>query len=337
MTEELIYDENTEPTSEEEVIPEPSYRPMIRNIVRTMYDLQRVRIALGGRIFALFCKRFNLEFNDEDKKKKADKIIKEVRQSYYRIIDAMNAALLAKNKKVTKSQLRDRKWLIKNLTILSFPQNEKIQSINEMIMVDQYEDMLETEKKHVEMLEVLLEAIPFYNKYFKNIRGVGPMMAGVLISEINIYKAKYSSSIHMYAGLDVVKDKDGIGKGRTNKKEHLIKKKYINKDGEEKEKDSITYNPFLKTKLMGVLAGSFIRLDNIHYRKIYDDYKNRLQNRSELKDHSKLHINNMSKRYMIKQFLNDLHENWRKAENLPVYNPYEVEKLGHRPHNSPSC
>ena len=47
--------------------------------------------------------------------------------------------------------------------------------------------------------------------------------------------------------------------GRSKKAESLVNRKYIGRDGVEKTKLSITFNPFLKTKLIGVLATSFLR------------------------------------------------------------------------------
>lgn len=41
----------------------------------------------------------------------------------------------------------------------------------------------------------------------------------------------------------------------------------------------------------------------------------------------------MAQRYMIKQFLRNLHTEWRHLEGLPIYEPYEVEKLGNKPHH----
>ena len=67
-------------------------------------------------------------------------------------------------------------------------------------------------------------------------------------------------------------------KGRSKRSEHLVNVKYIDSDGEVKTKKSITYNPRIKTKLMGVMADSLIRQsgEKSPYRKIYDDYKNRI-------------------------------------------------------------
>lgn len=115
--------------------------------------------------------------------------------------------------------------------------------------------------------------------------------------------------------------------------------KYVNKDGEEAWKRGLTYNPFVKTKLVGVLAGSFIKQGskpNAVYRQVYDDYKNRLlqieAQKPEEERKSAGNINAMAKRYMIKQFLRDLWVTWRTVENLPVDEPYEVAKLGNAPH-----
>lgn len=115
--------------------------------------------------------------------------------------------------------------------------------------------------------------------------------------------------------------------------------KYINKEGQEAWKRGITYNPFVKTKLLGVLAGSFIKQknkENAVYRLVYDDYKNRLlqieAQKPEEDRKSAGHIDAMAKRYMIKQFLRDMWVTWRNLEGLPVDDPYEVAKLGNLPH-----
>lgn len=40
---------------------------------------------------------------------------------------------------------------------------------------------------------------------------------------------------------------------------------------------SIGYNDFLHTKLLGVLGDSFVKRSGSEYRKVYDDYKNRVE------------------------------------------------------------
>jgi len=83
-----------------------------------------------------------------------------------------------------------------------------------------------------------VKAVPIYQKWLQEQRGVGPMMAAVLISKIDIHKADTVSKIWKYAGLDVMEN----GQGRRR-----VKGQKAN------------YNPWLKTKLVKVLADCFIK------------------------------------------------------------------------------
>lgn len=129
-----------------------------------------------------------------------------------------------------------------------------------------------------------------------------------------------------YVG-DVVVSQHGRKMGDTETVE------YVDADGNRKLKRSITYNPFVKTKLMGVLTGCLIKAKDPVYSKIYYDYKARLDNSPRYEGYTPAHKNMMAQRYMIKQFLRNLHTEWRHLEGLPIYEPYEVEKLGNKPHH----
>ena len=153
-------------------------------------------------------------------------------------------------------------------------------------------------------------------------------MAAVCISELDPAKAKYPSSFWKYAGLDVVVNEEGIGEGRSKKAHHLIDVQYTNKKGEEAMRKSITYSPFLKTKLIGVLGSSFIKHGG-KYREIYDGYKHRLMCRPDLADAKKIKIHGMATRYMVKRFLADLWLDWREIEGLPTAEDYATAKLGY--------
>lgn len=107
---------------------------------------------------------------------------------------------------------------------------------------------------------------------------------------------------------------------------------YTDKNGNKAMKRGITYNPVLKTKLMGVLTGCLIKAGDPIYDKIYRDYKFRLQNSSKYADKTAAHINMIAQRFMIKQFLRNLWVEWRNLEGLEVDLPYEVAKLGREPH-----
>lgn len=83
-----------------------------------------------------------------------------------------------------------------------------------------------------------VKAVPIYAEWLVDQRGVGPMMGAVLISTIDIHKADTVSKIWKYAGLDVMPN----GQGRRR-----VKGQKAN------------YNPWLKTKLVKVLADAFIK------------------------------------------------------------------------------
>lgn len=107
---------------------------------------------------------------------------------------------------------------------------------------------------------------------------------------------------------------------------------YTTKDGKKALKRGITYNPVLKTKLMGVLTGCLMKAKDPIYTEIYYDYRARLDKNKRYTEASNGHKNLMAQRYMVKQFLRNLWTTWRELEGLPVDNPYEVEKLGNKPH-----
>lgn len=128
-----------------------------------------------------------------------------------------------------------------------------------------------------------------------------------------------------YVG-EVVPLEHGRRKGDTEMFE------YVDSEGKTQLKRGITYNPILKTKLMGVLTGCLMKAKDPTYSVIYYDYKKRLELSAYHSGKTAAHRNMMAQRYMIKQFLRDMWTTWRQIEGLPVDNPYEVDKLGHKPH-----
>ena len=102
--------------------------------------------------------------------------------------------------------------------------------------------------------------------------------------------------------------------------------------GELLMKTGITYNPKLKTKLMGVLTGCLLKAKDPVYSTIYYDQRQRLDNSEYHKNKSGAQKNMMAQRYMVKEFLRAMWITWRKLEGLEVDEPYEVAKLGHKPH-----
>lgn len=125
---------------------------------------------------------------------------------------------------------------------------------------------------------------------------------------------------------EVVVSEHGRRKGDTEMYE------YIDRNGNTAVKRGLTYNPVIKAKLMGVLTGCLLKAKDPVYSKIYYDYRARLDKTLAHKDVSDGRKHMMAQRYMIKQFLRNLWTTWRDLEGLPVDEPYEVAKLGNKPH-----
>ncbi len=279
-------------------------RESIRPMVRGLYQTQKLRIQTGNRIVACFKSKLGQEPGVAEK----DSISKEGME----LLDRLRAEykLLADGTK--------KLYKLKN-----FDGCELISELAEVSMIGYYDKMCMAEDESTNMLKKIIKSEDLWKNWLENVKGIGPMMAGVLFSEIDIYKATYSSSLWKLAGVDVAQD----GAGRSRREEHLIDVAYINKKGEDAIRKSITFNPFLKTKLLGVLAPSFLKCKG-KYSEIYYEYKNRLINHPNHKSKEKIHIHNMSMRYMIKRFLVDLYVNWRTIEGLPVAPEYSEAKLG---------
>ena len=263
----------------------------LRTYVRGTYDIQKLRVAIGNRITGNFKAKLgfkNIDNMSEQQLEKENKnILEELRKAYYRITDGVvnegNSFLNG----------------AKPIKAKAFIGNEIISSFAEMALVKTYVSLLENEEAQFNQLKDLLKGIPVYDNFLCNIEGLGHQMAAVLISEIDFTRCQYPSSIWKYAGLDCITvgvyinsagqrkiipaeeielwfenhgqngefDMLAEGKypvtletvGRSKKAESLVNRKYIGRDGVEKTKLSITFNPFLKTKLIGVLATSFLR------------------------------------------------------------------------------
>jgi hypothetical protein len=242
------------------------------------------------------------------------------------ILDALRAAY----KKITDG-------VVKELPAMKqFSGNEIISTYTELCLVSEYIALEREEAKHFRRLGTVLSTFPVFTQFLDKVKGCGPAMSAVLISEIDIHKARYPSSIWKYAGFDVVivpnrepgASEGFVAEGRSRRKDHLIRVKFKDKKGKDAERDSITFNPWLKTKLY-VLAGCFLKSKS-PYRDAYDNYKHRLETMPQHKDKTKGHRHAMAMRYMVKQFLLNLYNAWRPLEGLPVSPTYFEAKSGHK-------
>lgn len=278
----------------------------IKTMVRGAYDIQKLRIQMGNRIVGNFKAKLGQEPSKPEAELGAEetKILKVLREHYKKITDGVKTFPRQAN----------------------FKGDAVISDYTELCLLAQYVDLETEEARHFSRLGAILRDYPVFTEFLDKIKGIGPAMAGVIVSEIDISRAKYPSSLWAYAGLDVAPD----GQGRSRKKEHLVECDYTDKDGKPAKRVGITFNPFLKTKLTGVLASSFLRANNETYAKIYNDYKHRLESHVKYSLVSKGHRHNMAMRYMIKRFLCDLYVAWRTLEGLEVAPEYNEAKLGHK-------
>ena len=170
---------------------------------------------------------------------------------------------------------------------------------------EMYDKMLigleKNEKEVFGLIKAIVHEHPLWTGFLVDIKGVGELMAAVIISEFNIHIATTVSKMWKFAGL--------YPGAKLTKGEKA------------------PYNKWLRTKLCGVLGASFLKSKS-PYSEFYYDYKNRWV--SAEKGKSDMHRHKAATRYMIKMFLIDLYVFWRTLEGLPVRPPYQEEYLGHK-------
>ena len=317
-------------------------RQVLRSLTRGAYDIQKLRIQIGNRLCAAFRSRLGLKAQEGEKKDKdAKKILDRLRAEYKKITDGVKKELP---------------------TIKAFKPIGIIHSYTELCLISEYLQLEALEAKHLAKggrLDVILGEYDLYTKYLTRIRGCGPAMSAVIMSEFNIHKAEYASQMIRYSGFSVEAD----GKGTSKRAEHLYDIQYTDRDGKVKTRKGIRHNPWLKTKLY-VLGGCLVkmgfyvdksngaRIPMTKYGETYLNYLNRLNNHQvygEAQDavrikevqtatgkkySPKAHRRAMALRYVIKAFIMDLYEAWRKLEGLPVNDLYHTAKLGLRHHSN---
>lgn len=304
---------------------------LLRAMTRGMYDLQAERIQTGNRLCATF--RHKLKTGTETN---AFTLVEEETPIEGDEADAAAAQAKAKADKEAANflkMLRDNYKLITEgvLSTRNFAPGSATEGLisnkAEAALVGVWYNMYEQEQALSKQIAKVVEAFPIYTEWMTHVRGLGPTMGAVILSSIDIYRSRYVSSVWKYAGLDVTAD----GKGRSRRKADMGTITYVDpKTGELKEKKTLGYNPFLKTKLMGVLADGMIKA-NSQYRSVYDDRKTRTVGYNAVDPErfkTAAHRHMDAKRHMIKVFLADLYAVWREMEGLEVHPWYAEQKLG---------
>jgi|AntDeeMinimDraft_5_1070356.scaffolds.fasta_scaffold10417_1 hypothetical protein len=215
----------------------------------------------------------------------------------------------------------------------------------------------EQEKQIQRKLSKLLKRFDIYNEHLKGVKGVGPISAAHIISQVDIHIAKTVSKIWQYCGLNpskirgkkrvqtkkpkTYKPKNKGWKVLSRRDEHVIILTDERIRGDKLTAGFISpYNKNLKTALMGVLASGFIKAQAPYALDFYYPYKERLEHRTDKvmhngektpwEDVSKGHRDMAAKRYMIKMFLKDLYVVWRELEGLDTRKSYQEQYLKHK-------
>ena len=323
----------------------------IKHTSRIKYDLQGiVRLLTYGRILEPASKLATMEQNEDYYRP----LVKS--SNNFNVYDALDV-IYANRRQIIQRMNAEKDGGIVN-----------IKSKMDYELICSYMELCSSEERQTKVLEKEVQQHPLWDMFFKDVKGCGPLMSAVCIAYFDVDKARHVSSFWKYAGLDtftyMTSDGKLVTEGRSKKHAKFTKCTYIDREtGEEKEKYGLGYNPVLKTKLCGVLAdcmiklglevekdprtkepildanGEKIRTAKSKYVQAYLDYLCRINQRPDTKDYTAAHKHNMAKRYMIKQFVRDLWVVWRGAAGYEVSEPYEVAKLGNKPHkyNEAQC
>lgn len=213
------------------------------------------------------------------------------------------------------------------------------------------------EKEIEKKLKKVLKRFPVWVEFLNNVKGCGEVSAAYIISEFDINKATTVSKMWQYAGLNpgLVRGKKVVTLKSAEKQNLNIIRKFTDKKGIEKaiiitdemiRGDKMSegflspYNKKLRIALCGVMADCFIKAKNSYRFDFYDTYKTRLENSEyevaecgkniKWSDAKKNHRHRAAVRYMVKMFIKDLYNVWRKLEGLPVRPTYQEEKLQHK-------
>ncbi len=227
----------------------PSTTPTeVRMLIRGSYDLQKLRIMMGNRI----CGQFKAKLGQPPGVSEEESLDDESAKT----LDVLRAEF----KKLTDG--------VKQVRLATFKASPIISTFTEFALLQSYLELEETENRNFAAVKKVLHQVPIYTNFLLHVEGCGPQMAGVIISEVDIAQAKYVSSLWQFAGLGVEAD----GRATSRRKEHMHKIDYTDKEGKQQTRMGIRYNPWLRTKLIGVLAGCMIKAGMV--LKKVDDPKN---------------------------------------------------------------
>jgi Transposase IS116/IS110/IS902 family len=223
------------------------------------------------------------------------------------------------------------------------------------VLENRAEELHQAERNALGDIRLHLSTMPAYNKVLadrERYKGIGPTLAAVILSEVDITRCDTVSALWRYAGLSVVpsgrcnacfdpvspterRDEDGeiLYSHDFNRSKKCPLGQYIPGDDVLESAKAergikgkkLPFNRFFKTKMVGVMAGCLLKSGS-PFRKYYDDYKHRLTVKKWGRNDG--HRHQAAMRYMTKMVLQDIWHNWRQLEGYPVRESYATEYLG---------
>jgi hypothetical protein len=234
-------EDNEAPKVERVVDP---IKESIRRPVRYFYDLQKLRIASGNRTADPDDYKIVPDKKDPTKSKKVKKNVSRAQ---------MDEALM--------SVIHSVRGTLKNEEESELEEGEKpapptLDEEDRLYLQRQNRVLMSLEADTLERIKTALKAVPIATWLLEQ-KGIGPTLAGVLVSEVDITRCNTPSALWAYAGLHCDQET-----GMAVRRKKGVKS---------------NWNPFLKTKLVKVLAECFIK-SNSPWRSHYDNYKTRKTN-----------------------------------------------------------
>ena len=228
----------------------------------------------------------------------------------------------------------------------------ELHEVDQAILDRRAEDLHKSEKLALKDVAAHLKTMPIYTQILKDktrFKGLGPTMAGVILSENDIFRQDTVSKMWAFSGLAPVQawrctvcnnlvEPNGPAETKFHHISKLAEKscksvelprQQVYQSGRAMRPtkgEKLPYNAFLKTKLIGVLGPCLLQA-NSSWRSFYDNYKHRMQTSG--KGVSDGHRHNMAIRYLVKMLLLEVWKEWRQIEGLPVRPSYHEEKMGH--------
>ena len=238
---------------------------LLTTTVNTLYRLQNVRIGIGNSICQLFKAELGIDENDDADaiEKKQNKLLNAIREEYKLLSDGINDSQSATRiQKIVKAD------------------GKIIKSFTEHMLVGTFEDAFAAERACQLHLTAAVHAMPLWQRYFQHVHGIGAVVAGVMMANIDIAKCEYASSMMAYCGLDVVNFIDGVpdNRARSGIQAHLVPRTYVDKFGETKQNMGLSHNRRVKSKLIFIGGQGLRRARNPFFTGLCDNYKNRLMN-----------------------------------------------------------